>query len=146
MVVSAGLSSQSTGPVASTGKTPSGMISLKSASGFPAIEARLAVTDTRVLVMLNHWNQVPSSPAGSRPIFLYCSATQSDAFSSSSVPPSRPRIAGEAMAKRSRRRSASRMVEIAFGTIALEGAVAWAARVTGRNRSGRRGRRTRSAG
>ena len=115
-VVSEGSASQSTAPLASIGATLHGITLPKSASDCPPMLARLASTETRVRTMLNHWNQVPFSPAGSSPIFAYCSATQTEAINSSMVPPSRPRIAGEAIAKRSRRRSASRISRMARGT------------------------------
>ena len=70
-------------------------------------------------IMSNHWNQVPSSPIGCRPMRRYCSATHMDARISSIVPPSRPRIAGDAISATSRRRSASRMAASAAGTSAL---------------------------
>ncbi len=74
-VVSDASGTQSTAPVASAGTTPSGMKSPNSVIACPPMLARLAVTETRVRVMSNHWNQVPSSPIGLSPMWRYWSAT-----------------------------------------------------------------------
>ena len=67
-VVSAASATQSTAPAASAGTTLSGVRSPKSLIARPPMLARLAVVETRVRIMSNHWNQEPSSPIGCRPM------------------------------------------------------------------------------
>ena len=85
IVVSAALGTHSTAPAVSAGTTPNGMKSPYSVIAWPPMLARLAVTETRVRTMSNHWNQVPSSPIGLRPMRRYCSASHIEARISSSA-------------------------------------------------------------
>ena len=67
-VVSVASAIQSTAPLASAGTTAVGTTSPKNVIGWPAITMRLAVMETRVRVMSNHWKYDPSSPMGISPM------------------------------------------------------------------------------
>ena len=71
------------------------------------------LAETRNRSSGKNWKYVPLSPAGRSPAWRARSATHTDAAISSSVPPSRPRIASPASVNRSALRSASVMRSMA---------------------------------
>jgi len=85
------------------------------AMGFPLRVTELDPVEMRVRRMFHHWNQLPPSPCGTRPILRISSASHMDARISSSVPASRPRISSPASVCMSRLMSASRITAIAAG-------------------------------
>src|SRR6185503_20980744 len=78
-VVSRASSMKSVVPVTSAVEFDVGEIADHSASGFPLNETELEPVEIRVRRIFHHWNQLPPSPRGVRPIFRISSASQIDA-------------------------------------------------------------------